>query len=225
MERHNPPVDTAPPKPAALIESLRAFGYDAQTAIADLIDNSITAQAKNVWIEFIWNGKESVISIRDDGAGMSEQELVNAMRVGSRSPRDPREPRDLGRFGLGLKTASFSQCRVLTVASKENGKQVASRTWDLDFVIERDEWLLLREIPDTIKSIVDELSQQRAGTVVIWSLLDRLVNNSAADDRPAENAFYATAEQIRDHLAIVFGEYRPSAINERIRSILASFEK
>lgn len=207
MEKYDPLVDPAPPKPAALIESLRAFGYDAQTAIADLIDNSITAQAKNVWIDFIWNGRASIISMRDDGLGMSEQGLVNAMRVGSRSPKDRREPNDLGRFGLGLKTASFSQSRIVTVSSKQRGGQVASRTWNLDFVVERDEWLLLREPPHGVQSIVDVLGQQEAGTVVIWSLLDRLANNSTAQDYGAENAFYATADQIRDHLAMVFAEY------------------
>lgn len=207
MERHNPPVDPAPPKPAALIESLRAFGYDAQTAIADLIDNSITAQARNIWIDFIWDGTASVVSIRDDGVGMSEQDLVNAMRVGSRSPRDPREPNDLGRFGLGMKTASFSQCRILTVASKQRDSRVVSRTWDLDFVVESDEWLLLREPPHAVKSIADALGTQQTGTVVIWSFLDRLVNNAVTEDRAAENAFYATADRIRDHLAMVFSEY------------------
>jgi len=85
MERHNPPVDAAPPKPAALIESLRAFGYDAQTAIADLIDNSITAQAKNVWIEFIWNGQASIISIRDNGVGYVYFFSTTPFRHGERS--------------------------------------------------------------------------------------------------------------------------------------------
>src|SRR5689334_12694908 len=100
--------DIAEPHAAAMIESLRAFGYNIQTAIADLIDNSISAGAKNVWLTFFWDGSESYVSIRDDGKGMTETQLINAMRPGSRSPLEEREPDDLGRFGLGLKTASFS---------------------------------------------------------------------------------------------------------------------
>jgi len=205
--RATPAVDRAPPKPAALIESLRAFGYDAPTAVADLVDNSIAAAARNVWLEFIWAGTTSVLVLRDDGSGMSEHELVEAMRIGSHSPKDPRGPRDLGRFGLGLKTASFSQCRTLTVASRKRGTQVASRTWDLDFVVEQDEWLLLQKPPDAAREIVDGLGKQEEGTAVIWSSLDNLVGEAAAEDRAAEDAFYAAADRIRDHLAMVFGEY------------------
>lgn len=205
--RQGPAVDLAPPRPGALIESLRAFGYDAPTAIADLVDNSIAAKAKNVWLEFIWAGESSIIVVKDDGTGMSERELVEAMRIGSRSPRDPREPRDLGRFGLGLKTASLSQCRSLTVASKKHDTRVTTRTWDLDFVIERDEWLLLQDPPQATRTTLDALEQQEQGTVVIWALLDRLVGEVAVEDDAAENAFYAVADQIRDHLAMVFSEY------------------
>ena len=97
-----------PPHAGTLIESLRAFGYDLKTAIADLIDNSITAGAKNIRINFHWNGPDSGISVTDDGRGMSAKKLLEAMRVGSQSPLEEREYEDLGRFGLGMKTASFS---------------------------------------------------------------------------------------------------------------------
>src|SRR5450759_4621391 len=124
--------DIAAPDAGAMIESLRAFGYDLPTSISDLIDNSITAGAKNVWLKFFWNGENSSISIKDDGCGMSEKDLINAMRPGSRSPLEEREPEDLGRFGLGLKTASFSQCRRLTVATKSAKLMIAIRCWDID---------------------------------------------------------------------------------------------
>src|SRR5688500_8727162 len=106
--------DIVNPDPAALVESLRAFGYTTSTAIADLIDNSIAAGARNVWVNFYWDGPNSWIRIDDDGSGMNEVELIAAMRPGSKSARDERDPKDLGRFGLGLKSASFSQCRLLT---------------------------------------------------------------------------------------------------------------
>jgi hypothetical protein len=200
-------VDPAPPKPAALIESLRAFGYDPQTAVADLIDNSIAAQARNIWIDFVWNGTASTVSIRDDGKGMAESDLIDAMRIGSRSPTDPREPDDLGRFGLGLKTASFSQCRLLTIASKEVGSQMSTRTWNLDFVEKRNEWLLLRKPPAPASKTLLALDGQEKGTIVVWSALDRMVGSAAVDNRVAEDAFYRTADQIRDHVAMVFADY------------------
>ncbi|MCH8852639.1 MAG: ATP-binding protein [Planctomycetes bacterium] len=101
-----------------MTEALRAFGYDLPTAIADLIDNSVFAGAGAIDIRFQWDGERSWIRITDNGAGMTEPEMVNAMRLGSRNPREDRDPKDLGRFGLGLKTASFSQCRRLTVRSR-----------------------------------------------------------------------------------------------------------
>lgn len=207
MNEPEPGVDSAPPRPAALIEALRAFGYDAQTAVADLIDNSLAAEARNVWVDFVWNGKDSVITIRDDGRGMSETDLIAALRIGSRSPTDIREPRDLGRFGLGLKTASFSQCRVLTVASRLSGAPAVTRTWDLDFVVKRDDWLLLREPPSAARAAISELERYGSGTVVVWTGLDRLVGTASPEDRVAEDAFYRTADLIRDHLGMVFGEF------------------
>src|SRR3984957_292339 len=109
------------PKAEALIESLRSVGYSVKTALADLIDNSITAGAKNVWLDFHWDGGGSYITLRDDGAGMDDEALVEAMRPGSGGPTAERHPDDLGRFGLGLKTASFSRCGRLTCSSKERG--------------------------------------------------------------------------------------------------------
>ena len=111
----------APPKASAMIESLRGLGYTTATALADIIDNSIAASASNINITFIWLGTKSIISILDNGNGMTESELDKGMRLGEINPLENREPTDLGRFGLGLKTASFSQCRRLTVASRKNG--------------------------------------------------------------------------------------------------------
>ena len=101
------------PSPAALIESLRAFGYSPATSIADLIDNSITAGASRIDVNFGWAGPDSHVSVFDNGKGLNEADLRDAMRPGSSNPRDARESDDLGRFGLGLKTASFSQAPSL----------------------------------------------------------------------------------------------------------------
>ena len=118
MKKVDSLYEIASPRPAALIESLRAVGYNLPTAVADIIDNSLTAGSRKVDIQFCWAGTGSRISIIDDGCGMSEGALLEAMRPGSRSPVEERSSEDLGRFGLGLKTASFSQCRSLTVISK-----------------------------------------------------------------------------------------------------------
>ena len=109
-----------PPRASAMIEALRGLGYSTATALADIIDNSIAADSQHIDIQFIWNGEESIITILDDGHGMDEAQLESAMRLGDRSPLEARAANDLGRFGLGLKTASFSQSRSLSVASKKD---------------------------------------------------------------------------------------------------------
>ena len=114
----------APPNPSALIESMRDIGYSLGTALADLIDNSLTAGAETIRIFADTSGPALRVGIHDDGAGMNEASLLDAMRLGARSPLEERERSDLGRFGLGLKTASFSQCRVLTVVTKTGRSDV-----------------------------------------------------------------------------------------------------
>jgi hypothetical protein len=134
--------EIASPKPAALIESLRSIGYNLPTAIADIVDNSITAGARRVNVNCYWAGANSWIAICDNGDGMSEGKLQEAMRPGSESPLERRSEKDLGRFGLGLKTASFSQARRLTVFSRA-GSCLSVREWDLDYVEKWNEWRLL----------------------------------------------------------------------------------
>ena len=108
-----------PPSPKILVESMRDIGYNLNSAISDLIDNSIAANAKNIRINFEVNNESSLITVRDDGSGMSEDELICAMKFGSSDPLEERTKKDLGRFGLGLKTASFSQCRRLIVCTRK----------------------------------------------------------------------------------------------------------
>ena len=110
---------TATPEASSMIETFRSIGYNIETAIADIIDNSISAEAKNIWINFEWLGADTWLSIKDDGFGMNNEELIQAMRPGSKNPLEDRTDNDLGRFGLGLKTASFSQARKLSVISKK----------------------------------------------------------------------------------------------------------
>jgi hypothetical protein len=195
------------PRASALIEALRAVGYTVQTAVADLIDNSITAGATTVWLDFVWAGRESFISLADDGTGMSADELTEAMRAGNRNPLEVRSPEDLGRFGLGLKTASFSQGRRLTVASKTRGSRAAVRRWDLDYVGLKDEWRLLTDAHSESKARFDRLDAMRQGTIVLWEQLDRLVGDAAADNQKAHDAFLRALETVAAHLAMVFHQY------------------
>ncbi|MFO0114497.1 MAG: ATP-binding protein, partial [Betaproteobacteria bacterium] len=126
----------APPRAAAMLESLRGLGYSTAASLADIVDNSISAGATEVRIEFVWDGAHSRITILDDGRGMDDGELESALRLGDKNPLDARDARDLGRFGMGLKTASFAQCRRLTVASVKDGAQSCLR-WDLEELASR----------------------------------------------------------------------------------------
>ena len=198
----------ADPNAASLSQSLRAFGYDISTAIADLIDNSITAEAKEIFITFDWNEDNPVISIADNGYGMSEKELYEAMKTGSKNPLDTREEHDLGRFGLGLKTASFSQCKRLTVASKKKNTSISVRCWDLDLVNATNRWILLKNGSDTSNRIInDYFGNRQNGTVVIWEKLDKIVPENCLDDADYQTAFLDYAKQVKNHISLVFSSY------------------
>lgn len=200
--------ELANPNAASLIQSLRAFGYDISTAIADLIDNSITANAREISIAFDWNSEEPFISIADNGHGMTESELYEAMKTGSKNPLDTRDERDLGRFGLGLKTASFSQCKRLTVASKTNDSSISVRCWDLDIVNETNEWILLKKVTNTANRIIDDaFSDMKHGTVVIWEKLDKIIPDERVEDEDYQKAFLDYAKRVKNHISLVFSSY------------------
>ena len=195
------------PRASALVESLRAFGYSPETAIADLIDNSIAAKASNVDVQFRWDGHDSWIAVLDNGLGMSEAVLREAMRAGSANPLDVRGPHDLGRFGLGLKTASFSQCRRLTVMSAAGTDRPVTRTWDLDLIGSTGQWRLVADdLPEDCR-IWDELNASRRGTLVIWRQLDRIVDPRGPAGELEERHFYATADRVIRHLSMIFHRF------------------
>ncbi len=199
--------ELAIPGAAALIESMRAYGYSTSTAIADLIDNSVTAGASRVELEFTWNGRESHFTLLDNGRGMPEAELAAAMRPGSKSPLEMRSPEDLGRFGLGLKTASFSQCRKLTVASKALGTARSVRQWDLDVVRKTDRWVLKKIAVGKSGTLATKVDGLPSGTIVIWEDLDRLVGDETVDDEVAHKRFLSETESVERYLAMVFHAY------------------
>ena len=97
-------AEIATPNPKSTINSYRSFGYNLSTAIADIVDNSISANSDEIYLEYKWKGSDSYILILDNGVGMNNEELVLAMTPGSKNPEEERGEKDLGRFGMGLKT-------------------------------------------------------------------------------------------------------------------------
>lgn len=191
------------PDPVSLIESMRAVGYTTESAIADLVDNSISADAARVEIEYDATC-EPYVAILDDGRGMSASELTQAMRHGSRNPADRRHPNDLGRFGLGLKTASLSQCRVLTVISKQGG-DLSARRWDLDVVQDSGRWLVVVPTTQALQKLpmFSQLDAMDKGTLVVWQNFDRLSAGSTNLAREFTTKFAG----LREHLALVFHRF------------------
>jgi len=196
----------ADPEPSSMIETFRAIGYSIEAAVADIIDNSISAGAKNIWINLEWKGSETWLSVKDDGTGMNNDELIQALRPGSKNPLEDRSAKDLGRFGLGLKTASFSQCRMLSVIGKKENSEISFWKWDLDFVNQSGKWNLVKYLPEEIK-YQNELSQMKSGTIVVWNDIDRLVKNFHSDDEKALDKFLLIMEQVKRHLAMVFHRF------------------
>lgn len=198
-------AETAKPKPKSTINSYRSFGYNLSTAIADIIDNSISADAVEIRIGYKWDGQNSIIFITDNGNGMNQEELIQAMTPGSKDPEEERHEKDLGRFGMGLKTASFSQCKRLTCITKKQNYNLIKRCWDIDFINEENEWFLLDFVSDT--SYLDILQNQATGTVVVWEKLDRIVGNAESNNEAVKNAFYHEMIAVRDHLSLVFHKF------------------
>jgi len=199
-------IDDHKPDPASLIESMRDIGYSMETAIADLIDNSITAKATNIHIRFSWNDGEPWLAIVDDGHGMDTDEITNAMRLGSRNPQGERSKEDLGRYGLGLKTASFSQCKKLTVISKINGS-IEGREWDLDLISKSKNrlWTLSLLEDYEIDRIELAKSINEQGTLVLWQKLDRLDNFDHLSVR--EKKLGSLIAATRKHLELTFHRF------------------
>lgn len=189
-----------------LVESTRSIGYTFESALADIIDNSLGANATMIEVEYASLAANAYLCVVDNGAGMLKEELRSAMRYGSRSSFDARSSVDLGRFGLGMKTASMSQCRELTVVSKRAGK-LSAAVWDLDYVIKKSDWIIKEFSEDEINNLnipaLEELQRFDSGTLVMWRKFDKL-ENSAKD---FNGSFLDKVNSARDHVALVFHRY------------------
>ena len=191
-----------PPKPSPLIESIRAIGYSLSTALADLVDNCIAARAETIQIFASLETAEAKVGILDDGVGLTEDELLEAMRLGSRSPLEERRKSDLGRFGLGLKTASFSQCRMLTVVTRTNGTTASAR-WNLDHIAESGKWQV--QLLDDLTSIPWTEHLGSSGTLVVWEQLG--LGTDSGDSGWDAADFVRQMDEARSHLELVFHRF------------------
>ena len=198
-------AEIAKPNPKSTINSYRSFGYNLSSAIADIIDNSISANANEISLDYRWNGQNSFISISDNGIGMNREELVLAMTPGSKDPVEKRSENDLGRFGMGLKTASFSQCKRLTCITKRESSSTIKRCWDIDFINSENEWRLLDNVSD--ESFLEKIEKYKSGTIVLWEKLDRIVGNAESINETVKSAFYAELISVKHHLSLVFHKF------------------
>jgi len=204
MPKHGSAAIT--PSAARLTESLRDIGYDFPAAVADLVDNSIMAGASRVEIIIEFDGVSSAVYVTDDGCGMTANGLLEALRYGTRRSYSQG---DLGRYGLGLKTASLSQCRSVTVVTRHSkpGGHVAVRTLDLDLIAEWDEWLVVEPVRDAEVARAREWLTESTGTIVIWRKLDRVLPEKNPDGGWAKRRLNAMAAKTTEHLGIVFHRF------------------
>jgi hypothetical protein len=194
---------TVTPSAARLTESLRDIGYDFPSAVADLVDNSVTAGATRVDISVHYDGASSYVMIADDGCGMSANGVLEALRFGSRRPYGRG---DLGRYGLGLKTASLSQARSLTVFSRFS-RNVTVRELSLDTIAEFDEWLVVAPKPKALHETARAALGDGTGTVVIWEKLDRIFQESKPEGGWARRRIERLGERAAEHLSVVFHRF------------------
>ncbi len=194
------------PKADALMGSLRSMGYSFEAAIADVIDNSISAQCTFIKLFFPKTILDTIaVGVLDDGCGMSKDVLFEAMRYGSSDSGQERGDQDLGRFGLGMKSASLSQCKVLTVVSKHDG-EYCSYTWDFNIIQQRKDWLVQEHTQTEIKGIpyVNELQNLEHGTLVVWQDFDVL---SKSNEGRIYDALNDIKEPLNKYLGLVFHRY------------------
>lgn len=199
----------------SLIESMRSLGYSFPAAIADLLDNSISAKARNIDI-ISTPGMEPSLIILDDGNGMTENELCEAMRYGSSNPLETRREDDLGRFGLGMKAASLSQCRKLIVVSKKEGK-VSAYSWDLDYVIDSESWMLMGFTEEEMLQFphIDQLLEKEHGTYIYLSEFDRIKEGTGN----LSETFNKCLDDMINHLALVFHRFIDEGLTIRVNQL------
>lgn len=207
-----------------MIRSQRDLGYEFAAAVADLIDNSIEAKASTVRVNIDWLGEATTVSIADNGDGMSPEQLREALRFGSEREYDDA---DLGKFGLGLKTASLSQCLRLTVATRRNPNRadIAAYCWDVEHVEAKNRWEILpvktSDLPPQVLSHLKETT----GTVVIWERLDRILGYKHPDGEHARKHLFAVTREMEEHASMVFHRFLAGEVRGKRLAIYVNENK
>ncbi len=201
------------PSAEIVVNSMRAMGYSFESAIADVIDNSIAAKASLIELKFPIDPIDCYVAICDNGLGMTRERLIEAMKYGSQTQDGVRAIDDLGRFGLGMKTASLSQCRRLTVVSKHKGV-LSAFIWDLDVIDVKKGWYMVECTDEQVKEIkhIDFLSNYNSGTVVVWENFDLIEKSSG-------NVYAELSklqEETANYLSLIFHRYLNRETSEKI---------
>lgn len=196
------------PSARRLTESLRDVGYDFVSAVADLVDNSLSAGAERVDVVIEYDGPYSTVVIADDGCGMTQAGLGEALRLGSRRERGYAEG-ELGRYGLGLKTASLSQCRRVTVVSRHapRNRRISALTLDLDRILTTDSWGAYDPWDTDAVQRGLEWLESSTGTVVVWENLDRVLPYGNVNGSWPRRKFKQLADRTSDYLGMVFHRF------------------
>lgn len=200
-------IENLSPDPKSHVKTLMRIGYNMSSAVADILDNSIAANSNNIDIYSPPGLDEPQISILDDGYGMNAEELIHNMRIGCKDPSVERKRGDLGRFGSGMKTASFSQARRLTVISKKIGEPIAAAVWDIDKIEETNSWCLEILEEEEIASLpsikTHPLTEQ--GTQIVWEKLTCFQRGSHAQDHDTELASHLSG--LSEYIALHFHRF------------------
>lgn len=203
------PVDGTP-SPKSLIKTLMRVGYDFNMAVGDIVDNSISADAKNIRIFTSLDPQYPTFSIYDDGWGMSEKELYENMKLAAKDPSLERDKNDLGRFGSGMKTASFSQARKLIVISKKKGSKICGAYWDIDEIESSDSWEVLMGLSEREINSIDGFDKDmliETGTVIIWH---KIISFKETQHASLENIIANTIDSMSRYLSLHFHKFMQS---------------
>ena len=222
---NNYETEKAVPQARDLIKSIAEQGYSLESALADIIDNSISAKAENVIVLTRRLDDRLVLYIADDGEGMSERDLAKNMHMPSSSIEQDRDSSDLGRFGLGLKTASFSQTRKLTVLSRPRSiEKWAGRRWDVERMLDWDLGIippqgcleLAGEFDECHSSTLGQIADFNSSTIVIWEGLYKFQPGASIAEK--EDGLHEQLSTVTlDYLGLIFhrfleNENRPFSI-------------
>lgn len=207
-----------------MIRSLRDMGYEFAAAVADLIDNSIEAKANTVRVSVEWEGASSYVLIADNGEGMRPEQLQEAMRFGSERDYDDA---DLGKFGLGLKTASLSQCLRLTVATRWNPNRadIIAYRWDVEHIEATNRWEVLSLKAADLPTQAQLHLKETPGTVVIWERLDRLLGYKHPEGEHARKQLNAMTRELEEHAAMVFHRFLSGQVRGKRLAIYVNDNK